>query len=296
MNLNCKFCYDRAGHVNRPDYICLIDSSSKTEILEPNVMIRKINGDHLDGKSDKDVEVIWFKHAKVNYFPHGLNEIFPNLKIVRIQECGLKSLTRKDLVGLENTESLWCDANNITSLPNDMFHNMSKLIYIAFQFNDLQFISSELLTPIFENDLQVVDFSGNHSIDAFYIADSCNYRQLFCENEADSVAELMAMIDEQCDKPINDEQTISKTKLKVLKTEEFKELWTTGCFSDITIVTDTKKFKAHKVVLAVQTFEAIQSIIDEPVKEELINQPKVLKKLVKAKRNFDSMVNKYKKH
>ncbi|CRK99781.1 CLUMA_CG013089, isoform A, partial [Clunio marinus] len=43
-------------------------------------------------------------------------------------------------------------------------------------------------------------------------------------------------------------------------------LWTTGRFADITIVTDTEKFKAHKVVLAVQS-PVFTSIFEDKMKD-----------------------------
>ncbi|CRK99761.1 CLUMA_CG013080, isoform A [Clunio marinus] len=176
--------------------------------------------------------------------------------------------------------------------------------------------------------------------------------------------------------------------------EGFKELWTTGRLSDITIVTDTEKFKVHKFALAMQSsvftsifenvmkdrpsdeiqmknidpevaktflkffytgeveieeisnllelfalaakfkvetlmsiiedmiiddlnddnaieiyelacrfncdgmktsaFEFIQSMFDEPLKDELMNQPEVLKELVEAKQKINSILKKQK--
>ncbi|CRL01874.1 CLUMA_CG015173, isoform A [Clunio marinus] len=41
-------------------------------------------------------------------------------------------------------------------------------------------------------------------------------------------------------------------------------------------------------------FEVIHSMFDKPLKDELMNQPEVVKDLVEAKRKFDSMMSKYK--
>ncbi|CRK99745.1 CLUMA_CG013076, isoform A [Clunio marinus] len=388
MELVCKFNYcSWLGVGNK--YTSIIDSCS---ITEPNTIIQKTNGNHLNGKSDEDVEAIYFMNTTLNYFPQGLNKNFPNLKAVGIDICGLKSITRRDLDGLENIQMLWCDNNKITSLPDNLFENMNKLIYISFCFNDLQFMSPELLKPILKNGLKFVDFSRNRSIDAGF-SDS-NYAIKISGKEVDSVAQLMAMIDDKCDKPMKDGQTQTSTQRKDLKIEGFKELWTTGRFSDITIVTDTEKFKVHKNILAIQSsvftsifedkmkdrpsdeiqmkninsdvvkiflkffytdevekeensnlfeffslaakfkvdnlmtiveemitddlnlnntieilelacrfncdgmktsaFKVIQSIFDEPLKDELMNQPEVVKELVEAKKKFDFMMSKYK--
>ncbi|CRK99746.1 CLUMA_CG013014, isoform A [Clunio marinus] len=272
MELVCKFnyCY---WYTIGSKYTSIITSSS---ITEPNTIIKTINGNHLEGKSDKDIEEIWFNGTTVNYFPQGLNKIFPNLKTVIIDYCGLKSITRRDLVGLENIQMLWCGHNKIASLPDNLFRNMNKLIYISFYDNDLHCMSSEVLKPILKNDLKYVDFSENRSIDAGYRDSS--YTLLIYGNKVDSVAQLMAMIDEKCDKPMKDEQTFSNTnlkdnklpqrnkKLKDFKSDGFKELWTTGRFSDITIVTDTEKFKVHKNILAIQS-SVFTSIFEDKMKD-----------------------------
>ncbi|CRL03509.1 CLUMA_CG016596, isoform A, partial [Clunio marinus] len=180
--------------------ICYTSSISSSSIKEPNTSIRTINGNHLEGKSDKDVEVIRFRDTTVNYFPQGLNKIFPNLKAVLIHYCELKSITRKNLDGLENIQILRCDSNKITTLPDDLFRNMKKLIDISFRNNDLGCLSSKVFKPILNNGLKFVDFSGNRSIDAYY-SDS-TYTTYICRNKVDPVAQLMAMIDEECNKPV----------------------------------------------------------------------------------------------
>ncbi|CRL04214.1 CLUMA_CG017310, isoform A [Clunio marinus] len=260
MELVCKFKnFIEFGIGDK--YTSIITFSS---ITEPNTSIRTINGNHLDGKSDKDVEAIRFENITVNYFPQGLNKIFPNLKAVIIHKCGLKSITQRDLVGLESIERLSCENNKITSLADNRFANMNKLIDISFKNNDLHSMSSELLKPLLNNDLEFVDFSGNRSIDAVYCDSS--YTHILSRNNVDSIAKLMAMIDEKCDKSMKDEQTQTITQRTDLKTEGFKEHWTTGRFSDITIVTDTELFKAHKIVLAVQS-SVFTSIFENKMKD-----------------------------
>ncbi|CRL05561.1 CLUMA_CG018061, isoform A [Clunio marinus] len=187
------------------------------------------------------------------------------------------------------------------------------------------------------------------------------------------------MIDNQCQKPTYESREIPSG---------LNEIWTTGRYSDITLITDTKKFKAHKVILAanspvfdtifnnhmkdrssdevylknikesvvktfldflytgkieengdqnlgelfsiaskfkvakltsiveklitinlndenaleflklgclfncdkmkVSTFNVLKSMFDFPLKEDLMNQPEAIEKLIEAKQNFDS--------
>ncbi|CRK99763.1 CLUMA_CG013012, isoform A [Clunio marinus] len=258
MNLSCVLKNLKFSLWGRKYYTSIIISCS---ITKPNTIIRKINGKHLDGKSDKDVEAIYFTNTTVNYFPLGLNKIFPNLKAVIIHKCGLKSITQRDLVALENIEILRCKHNKISSLPYNLFRSMHKLRVISFYDNSLQFMSSEVLRPILENDVKFVDFCENRSLSVYYCGPSYMHKK--SENKVDSVAQLMAMIDEKCDKPMND----NYNRIRNVASEGFKEFWTTGRFSEITIVSDTEKFKAHKFVLAIQS-SVFSSIFENEMKDQ----------------------------
>ncbi|CRL03848.1 CLUMA_CG016978, isoform A [Clunio marinus] len=374
MELKCVFeeKLDLSGEIY---YTSVIQSIS---LIKPNTKIRKISGKHVNGKKDEDVKVIKFENTTVNYFPQGLNKIFLNLIAVFIYNCGLKSITRRDLTGLKNLRTLHCSRNKITSLQSNLFQNMAKLKYISFRENDLHCISSDVFKPLSKNYYKI-DLRNNRSIDAFY----CSSRTpIMDEKHVDSIAQFWTMIDDMCNKNKN------------ISSDRFKDLWKTGLCSDVTIVTETEKFKAHKVVLAVQSsvfasifdndmkdrpsgeihlknlnadivkifikffyvgeferrelaglkellnlaekfkvqnllsivedmiiddlnddnaievlefgcrfncdgiktsaFEVIQSMFDEPLKDDLINQPEAVTELVEAQRNFKSTLEKYK--
>ncbi|CRL05560.1 CLUMA_CG018070, isoform A [Clunio marinus] len=151
------------GTTYEPTYTCFI---STTSIIDPNTRIMSwLEGKHRDGKSFDDVEAISFKNTSVHYFPLDLDKFFPNLRIVKIENCGLKSITRSDLNGLENIDTLFCPGNRITSLPNNLFTGMYKLRSVVFRRNRIKIMSSKVFTPIIKNLIRL-DLTENVSIDA----------------------------------------------------------------------------------------------------------------------------------
>ncbi|CRK97253.1 CLUMA_CG010649, isoform A [Clunio marinus] len=261
MELTGKFknCIHKWNKFECPYYTCIILSPS---IATPYTFIKKINGHHLEAKSDKDVIAVIFKNLSVTSFPKGLGTIFQNLKIVQISDCGLKSITQRDLDGLTNIETLFCDRNKITVLPHNLFRDMNKLTHISFYKNHLNSTSSELLMPVLKNGLKLVDFRYNRSINAFYQDSTLkvNYKV--------PLTKLIALMDEK-KKYNKTSQTIRQRK--DLNTEVLNQFWTTGLFSDITIISDTEKFKAHKIVLAMQS-SVFTSIFEDIEKYQKLNE------------------------
>jgi Leucine-rich repeat (LRR) protein len=182
MELKCEFR-------SIEGYTCVVN---KTSITEPTTEIKEIYGEHEPGKSHKDVESIIFLSAKVHYFPRGLSKIFPALKSLIIYKCGLKSITRDDLNGLEKLEILALRSNQLRQLPSNLLVGMTKLKRILFDNNNLERISSKLLEPIANNALDLVYFQANTKIDAYFGPEYGGVKSLL---------ELMEIIDKSCDEP-----------------------------------------------------------------------------------------------
>jgi BTB/POZ domain len=237
MEVKCKFEYQLWNSIKL--YTCVVSSATVTSSKQ---RIKSFNGIHENEKTNDDVEAVLFANTQVEYFPKGVNVIFPNLTNFSINSCGLKSISRVNLIGLKNIERFYIFSNELTSLPDDLFTEMPKLKVFSFFNNKLECLSSKLLKPILKNDLIWVDFRKNTKLDAIY--------ETGVEGSLMSLKELMNMIDEKCEKPLNNN---GKIEFKDKIANGFKEFWMNQKFSDFIVLTRSKEFQVHKFVLAIQS-------------------------------------------
>jgi Leucine-rich repeat (LRR) protein len=244
MEVQCSFDDITWGFDNKQKllYTCNITDVS---ITEPGTEIKAFIGNHQQGKTNNDVTAISFEDSPVHFFPRNLHNIFPNLLALQIDDCDLKIITRRDLVGLKNLERLTMLSNQLRSLPSDLFIGFGNLKYIWFGDNKLEFLSSKLLEPILGNQLERVNFKGNTKINAFYEPGE--------KGSVASLQELMKIIDQNCEPP----KDKLKEEFKKTFAAGFEELWTSKDFADFTIIGGfdgaSKEFAVHKIVLAAQS-------------------------------------------
>jgi hypothetical protein len=250
MELNCKYVL-HDWHQNPEKYTCWI---TKASVLNPNIDIMAINGVHKNHKTNDDVEGILFEESEMSFFPKGIEKIFPSLKHISIDGCGLKKIHHRDLVGLESLTTFAIYSCPLVTLPSNLLINMTMLERIVFQDCRLERVSSKLLKPVLKNNLQVVRFSDNTKIDAFYRPDY--------DGSVVSIKKLMEIIDVSCDKPIED---LNRQNVARNYSVGFEALWKSGKFSDFSITVEDKEFHCHKLVLAVQSrrfFEMFEDVYD----------------------------------
>lgn len=250
MELNCKFIYHN-WHQNPRTYTCIITEAS---ITEPNTEIQEINGVHFNQMTNDDVLGILFEDTIVACFPKGIEKIFPRLKHISIDSCGLKKICQRDLVGFEKLTTLAIYTCPLVKLPSNLLINMKNLERIVFRDCKLESVGSKLLKPVVNNNLQVVRFTENTKIDAFYRPEE--------DGSVESIQKLMEIIDASCDKPIEDSGRQNAAKNY---TYGFEQLWKSGLWSDFSITAESKEFRVHKLVLAVQSrrfFEMFEDVYD----------------------------------
>lgn len=160
MEFQCSF-HDGFGIYG---YTCKMFKTSKSSSAFKKLrMTRK----HKQGKTDTDVKCVLMVEQKIETFPKCLYEKFPNLTRLSLVGCGITTMSRDDLFGLENLEELNLNGNSLTSLPDDLFLDIKKLRQIHFKDNQLERLSSKLLQPI-ENSLELADFRRNTKIDGYF--------------------------------------------------------------------------------------------------------------------------------
>lgn len=236
MEVNCSFTLIDWEN-NNILYTCEVTAAS---ITEPGTDITNFKGCHIPGKSNIDVEAISFDNIEVKYFPRRISETFPNLIALQIENCGLRSISRSDLSGLENLNDVSIVDNDLVGLPNDLFENFHKLTAISLDGNRLEFLSSQLLIPVINNDLICVRLHDNISIDAFF--------EPGIHGSLSSPQELMQVIDEKCKKPSDVGKSFAEATIA-----GFKNLWSSKRLHDFVIIAGEKKFPVHKVVLAIRS-------------------------------------------
>jgi BTB/POZ domain len=236
MEAKCKFS------VNDHHYSCNIKNVT---ITRPRTEIIGVEGVHKAGRSNADVVKVLIVHqSSVEYIPRGLEKFFPNLIYLEMIYCGIKTISRNDLVGLENLESLILGCNPLESLPNDLFADMKKLKNIRFRNSKLTTMSSRLLEPV-KDTLEAADFRDNTRINASYFSSN----SLF-QGTTSTLEKLMDIIDACCIAP-NEEHFEKKSKSKAETV--IKDLWDTHRFADFIITVGSQHFLVHKNILGIQS-------------------------------------------
>jgi Leucine-rich repeat (LRR) protein len=206
MELFCDFVFDNSK------YTCLILDA---DIIKPGTVISDISGDHLEGLNNQDVEVIEFKNtAVVHFLPTNLLQIFPQATELFINRCGLRRIHHEDLQGLEQLRTLNLHSNVLTMLPEDLLLNMENLKEISFANNKLGSLTSKVLEPIKDNDLDFLDFRDNPSINCFFKKENGGSKSL------GTVEEVMEVIDSTCIGPYDDNESYEELSESLEKDEQ----------------------------------------------------------------------------
>ncbi|XP_070489794.1 leucine-rich repeat-containing protein 15-like [Chironomus tepperi] len=211
MELQCQFkiqnfTFHKNGR-NESGYTCRVKNVTYNPELNTIVII----GDHQEFMTNADVRGLSVDSVRnLKRIPYGLTKVFPNLIYLQIRRCGLTSLTKRDLIGLEHLQGLWLPENDIVSLEADVFENCQGLKYLCLLKNKLKFISSDIFKPL--KNLTDVNFSENTCIDKNYLGGNKD--------------QLNAMIEEilkKCQKTVNGNE-IDESKLEIisLKKEIFQ--------------------------------------------------------------------------
>lgn len=213
-----------------------------------------VRGHYDDYWDERDGRYLQSDHHNLKKFPRGITQIFPRLESLDFIRCGLTSIEREDLIGLENLSSLNLSYNELESLPSDLFKGMKNLKTISFVGNKLKYLSSNLLQPIKDNGLKLVDFSKNGKFPHSYSPGE--------HTRFNSLQKLMDAIDKNF-------QTFVEEEEKEVYGPVFEELWATKMYSDFTIIGgdgEVKEFLVHKNILGPQS-SVLAAVFETDLKE-----------------------------
>lgn len=146
--------------------------------------ITEIEGTHLKGKSNDDVEAVLAEHQSCQYMPTNLGYHFKNLIILKIMKSKILHLTKDDLAGLTKLRQLDLSYNPITRLHNDFFKGHPTIERFSFYDCSLNFIEKGALDSL--TSLKEAHFQHNECID---------YRG----DDESLLPEMMRVIKRQCE-------------------------------------------------------------------------------------------------
>lgn len=219
------------------EYCCVVQNISISQSEE----IHNFIGQHEEGKSTGDVEILHLLASHIPHVPLGIHKAFPRLKILNIFNCGVREITSSVLFGLAELEQLILNSNLLRSLPDDLLVHTPKLQVIGVKDNKLEHASSRLFDPIPEEQLKFACFLRNTNIDARF------WPEL---NDEMTLQQLKDEIDSSCF--VMDAKTV----------ENYKKLWKFRKFSDLVIIAGNTEIHAHKCVLSVQS-SALSDFLDD---------------------------------
>jgi hypothetical protein len=160
LAIECKF--EDWPWIDDHRYTCTVKRKHIPE-HQPSLL----DGRHLVPHTNFDVTGINFLSCRLTRIPKSLAlKSFTFLQALAVSNCGLREITRGDLVGLHDLRVLWLNDNEIEFLPGDLFVDMKRLEYVSFEKNRIRFVDAEVLDPLVE--LKMVNFFGNVGIDRVY--------------------------------------------------------------------------------------------------------------------------------
>lgn len=236
MEIHCEY-FSESG------YSCVVRKVVKNSSASGAIVFK---GDHRPGKLNYDVRRVDIENQPLDAFPRYLHEKFPNLTQLWIPGCGIKKISKADLIGLENLDFIHLDENKLTSLPDNLLCGMKNLRSIFCNHNKLERLSSKLLKPV-ETTLQFALFEKNTKIDDRYSKFEGNKSLKRLMDVLDALEPPLPETEPQTEptKTFNHQQ--EHHQQLTAKLSGFKDR---GEFNDLTIKVGEKEFKVHKAILA----------------------------------------------
>lgn len=101
-------------------------------------------GDHLTGKTDRDVEAVYFLGQRTRFLPYNISTPFPGLRALRVEDSGLMFLNHT-LAYEGPLEYLHFERNQIRDVPVWAFKGLGSVRWLSFRNNHIKYLESSLL-------------------------------------------------------------------------------------------------------------------------------------------------------
>lgn len=134
-------------------------------VTEPDSYVKMINGQGGIYFHTYNVRVLKMDSQTINYFPKGIELLFPGIMGISIGESNLKSITKEDLEPFDALEIIWLYGNDLHKLDGDLFEYNPEMKAINFGGNELTFIGETILKPL--KNLEQAYFGRANCIDMY---------------------------------------------------------------------------------------------------------------------------------
>lgn len=121
--------------------------------------VAKVNGEHLDGKSNKDVLKLNIENQECIFLPHGFEKHFPNIEGLRVAASMLVELTQSDISVFPKLRNCDMFNNNIEVLERNLFEKNRDLEYLYFGDNRIRSVGYNILKPLTKIHTVVLQFN-----------------------------------------------------------------------------------------------------------------------------------------
>ncbi|KAG5668390.1 hypothetical protein PVAND_016330 [Polypedilum vanderplanki] len=160
IEITCNFLYDNWMTIGRT-YQCIFINDPLITSL--NTVITAVKGIHKFTMNNDNVQVLeLYSYQKINYIPHGLNQIFHNIIAIKANYGRINEINKKDLEQFPKLKYLVLNENDIEYLEKDLFKFNKDLQYINFENNKI----NPIFPTVFDNlqQLQELHLQGNDCI------------------------------------------------------------------------------------------------------------------------------------
>lgn len=173
VEINCYFVTDWIYRGER--YSC---SATLDDVLEPNVFVSSVLGNHNENRSNDDVQAVGIQDQTTIFLLKGMTNFFPNMDQLYVLRSDLTNLSRSDFDGQSKLTTLSLSGNHLSSIPYDTFEDLVELEYLLLFLNQLTSIPNlktlEKLEQIYLNDnsiwsLSAADFSSNTKLQIIWL-------------------------------------------------------------------------------------------------------------------------------
>jgi len=183
--------------------------------------VDSISGTHLTGKNNDNVDFFYVSQGQVNYFPHGLNKTFKNLRGITIGNAGLKEVHQRDLKDYPKLMNLYLYNNNLQILEKDLFEFNPNLETIYLHTNKITHIDPNVFDKL--SKLKSLYLNSNTCINMEAANNPTEVQKIIKTAQAQCISLDYSSLEQKVkylekESRVLDSQTLKK-ELEILKTE-----------------------------------------------------------------------------